>query len=100
MNLNQKLYYQMKDGRYMERYELETAFYITHGYYAFQSDKNYLRWLYSLLGKTIVKVVREYDMQVDELAKYRPILAMGLYRDRYGCSLREAREYVNRNITS
>ena len=45
-----------------------------------------------------MKVVREYDMQVEELAKSRPVLAVMLYRSRYSCSLAEARDYVNSHV--
>lgn len=38
-----------------------------------------------------------YDMQVDDLAKVRPVLAVRLYRERYHCSLREAHDYIHRN---
>ncbi len=94
----ENLYYQMKDGRYIQKRELEEAFYIQHGYYRHKNETEFLKWLYSLLGKTIMKVVREYDMQVEELAKSRPVLAVMLYRNRYNCSLVEAREYVNSHI--
>ena len=94
----ENLYYQMKDGRYIRKHELEEAFYIQHGYYRHKNETEFLKWLYSLLGKTITKVVREYDMQVKELAKSRPILAVMLYRSRYNCSLVEARDYVNSHI--
>lgn len=94
----ENLYYQMKDGRYIRKHELEEAFYIQHGYYRHKNETEFLKWLYSLLGKTIMKVVREYDMQVEELAKSRPVLAVMLYRSRYSCSLVEARDYVNSHV--
>lgn len=33
-------------------------------------------------------------MQVEKLAQCRPILAMKLYRERYGGTLADARDYV------
>lgn len=94
----ENLYYQMKDGRYIQKRELEEAFYIQHGYYRHKNETEFLKWLHSLLGKTIMKVVREYDMQVEELAKSRPVLSVMLYRSRYNCSLVEARDYVNSHV--
>lgn len=35
------------------------------------------------------------NKQVEKLAQSRPILAMKLYRDRYGCTLGYARDYVD-----
>lgn len=88
------LFYRLTDGRYVNKADVEMAFYVTHGYQRYKHEAEFLKWLYSLLGKSIVSVVHEYDMQVEELAKSRPVLAIKLYRDRYGCGLKEAREYV------
>lgn len=93
----QNIYYRMKDGNIICNGELEDAFYYTHGYRRSQNEPEFLRFLYNLLGTVIVEAIREYDMQVDDLAKVRPVLAVRLYRERYHCSLREAHDYIHRN---
>lgn len=91
------MFYRMKDGYIISSSELENSFYHTHGYRRFKHNSEYLRFLYDLLGTVIVEAVREYDMQVDDLAAVRPVLAVRLYQDRYHCSVREAFEYIHRN---
>lgn len=93
--MNDEIFYVLIDDHIVTRQEVDMAFYVTHGYYNTHShEQEFLKWLYSLLGKTIKQAISEYDMQVEKLAKYRPILAMKLYRERYGGTLAEARDYV------
>lgn len=90
-----EIYYVLFDNHIVTRQEVDMAFYVTHGYHnTHRHEQKFLKWLYSLLGKTVKQVIPEYDMQVGKLAQSRPILAVKLYRDRYGCTLGEAREYV------
>lgn len=37
----ENLYYQMKDGRYIQKRELEEAFYIQHGYIVIRTKLNF-----------------------------------------------------------
>ena len=93
--MNNEIYYVLVDDHIVTRHEVEMAFYVTHGYHnTHKHEQEFLKWLYSLLGKSIKQVIPEYDMQVEKLAQCRPILAMKLYRERYGGTLREVREYV------
>lgn len=93
--MNDEIFYVLMDDHIVTRHEVDMAFYVTHGYHnTYRHEQEFLKWLYSLLGKTIKQLIPEYDMQVEKLAQSRPILAVKLYRDRYGCTLREAREYV------
>ena len=95
--MNDEIFYVLVDDHIVTRNELDMAFYVTHGYHNTRKhEQEFLKWLYSLLGKTIKQVIPEYDMQVEKLAKYRPILAMKLYRERYGGTLAEARDYVEK----
>ncbi len=93
--MNKEIFYVLTDNHIVTRQEVELAFYVTHGYHNTRKhEQEFLKWLYSLLGKTIKQAIPEYNMQVETLAKSRPILAIKLYRDRYNCNLGEAREYV------
>lgn len=89
-----EIYYILSDGHIITRHELQNAYYVTHGYDYRRNEKDFLKWLYDLLGKTIMQVISEQDMEVEKLAKDRAILAMKLYRERHNCTLAEAREYV------
>lgn len=93
--MSKEIFYILMDDHIVTRQEVELAFYVTHGYYNTRNHEvEFLKWLYALLGKTIKQAIPEYNMQVEILAKSRPILAMRLYCDRYGCKLGDAREYV------
>jgi glycine/serine hydroxymethyltransferase len=94
-NMNNEIFYVLVDDHIVTRQEVEMAFYVTHGYHnTHKHEQEFLRWLYSLLGKTIKQAILEYDMQVEKLAQCRPILAMKLYRERYDGTLADARDYV------
>ena len=76
--MNDEIFYVLMDDHIVTRHEVDMAFYVTHGYHnTYRHEQEFLN-----------------DMQVEKLAQSRPILAVKLYRDRYGCTLREAREYV------
>ena len=93
--MNNEIFYVLNDDHIVTRQEVELAFYVTHGYHnTSKHEQEFLKWLYSLLGRTIKQAIPEYNMQVGKLAEYRPILAMKLYRERYGGTLADAREYV------
>ena len=93
--MNNEIFYVLMDDNIVTRHEVDMAFYVTHGYHnTHKHEREFLKWLYSLLGKTIMQAIPEYDMQVEKLAESRPILAMKLFSDRYGCTLGDAREYV------
>lgn len=97
--MSKEIFYVLMDDHIVTRQEVELAFYVTHGYYNTRNHEvEFLKWLYALLGKTIKQAIPEYNMQVEILAKSRPILAMRLYCDRYGCKLGEAREYVENMV--
>ena len=97
--MSKEIFYVLFDGHIVTRDEVELAFYVTHGYYNDRKhEEEFLKWLYSLLGKTIKQVIPEDNMSVETLAKSRKILAMKLYRDRNNCKLSEAREYVENLI--
>ena len=93
--MNNEIFYVIADNSIVTRNEIEMAFYVTHGYHhTTNNEKEFLEWLHSLLGKTIKEVIPESRIEVEKLAQSRPILAMQLYRERKGCRLRDAREYV------
>lgn len=93
--MDNEIFYILTDDHIVTRQEVEMAFYVTHGYHnTHKHEQEFLKWLHSLLGKTIRQAIPEQDMQVEKLAEYRPILAIKLYRERYGCTLAAARDYV------
>lgn len=92
------LYYKLRDGFWVRRYSIESAFEIAKGKTHYSHEREFLRWLHSLLGKSIIAVKRSDDPTlVDELlANDQKVLACAAYRDCHGCTLTEAKEAIDR----
>ena len=93
-----KLYYKKADGSWITQYEIETAFYLSTGIHRFSNEKTFLRWLYPLLGKTIICAKREDDPElVTELLKSKQkYSAIKVYKTINHCTLKEARDAIER----
>lgn len=90
------LYYKLKTDLWTRRYNLESAFEICTGKRYYGNEREFLRWLHPLLGKSIIAVKRSDDPTlVDELlANDQKVLAVAAYRDCHGCTLTEAKEAI------
>jgi hypothetical protein len=90
------LYYKLKTGLWTRRYNLESAFEICTGKRYYGNEREFLRWLHSLLGKSIIAAKRSDDPTlVDELlANGQNVLACAAYRDCRGCTLTEAKKAI------
>ena len=91
------LYYQLRNGNIVDEYDMQKAFVIaTGGIYHYNSNE-YSKWLYSLLGNSIVKAMRETEVDIMQFLKGNNIIAaVRLYRDTHNCTLREAKEAIDK----
>ena len=61
--MSKEIFYVLMDDHIVTRQEVELAFYVTHGYHnTHKHETEFLKWLYSLLGKTIKQAIPEYNM--------------------------------------
>ena len=90
------LYYQLRNGNIVSEYDVHKAFEIYTGETYYYSSNAYSKWLYSLLGKSIIKAMHETDIDIAQFLKGNNIVAaVRLYRDTHVCTLREAKEAVD-----
>ena len=91
------LYYQLRNGNIVDEFALHKAFEIATGEVFHYSSTAYSKWLYSLLGNSIVKVMRETEIDMMQFIKGNYIIgAVRLYREMHGCTLREAKEAIDK----
>ena len=88
------MYYYHRSGVIFTDNNLRTAYEVLFGYYPGRLDPEYLRWLYSMLGKNIVKAIRADQMDLKELAIKHKVRAVMEYYRRTKCTPKEAREYI------
>ena len=90
------LYYKLANGNWVDRYDIETAFYISTGAKYIADSKKFICWLFPLLGESILAVKKGDDPElITELLKSgQKIRAIKVYRDLHDCTLAEAREAV------
>ena len=90
------LYYKLANGNWVDRHDIETAFYISTGAKYIADSKKFICWLFPLLGESILAVKRGDDPElIEELLKSRQkIRAIKVYKDLHDCTLAEAREAV------
>lgn len=92
------VYYKNRDGKLLNSHDVERAFWVVTGNYRWQDEVGYLKFLYDLLGKTIVAVA---NPSVEGfIAKGESFAAIRLYRDQHGCSLTEAKQAVDDMIAA
>lgn len=94
------LYYKLANGNWVDRYDIERAFYISTGAKYTTDSKKFVRWLFSLLGESVLAVKRADDPKlVAELLKSgQKVMAMKVYKDIHNCTLKEARDTIERMI--
>ena len=91
------LYYQLRNGNIVSKYDIERAFEICTGETFHYDSVAYSRWLFSLLGNSIVKAMKETEVDMVQFLKGNNIIAaIRLYRDTHECTLREAKEAVDK----
>lgn len=90
------LYYQLRNGNIVSEYEVHKAYEIATGNTFHYDSSDFSRWLHSLLGKSIVKAMRETEVDIEHFLRgNNTIAAVRLYRDTHGCTLREAKDAVD-----
>jgi hypothetical protein len=101
-NNNEKLYLGI-DGKYYQRHELENAYFLVTGRKIWSEDKPmdnvkmFDVWVYDLMGISIKAIVNMNDVTYEEfLRANQKILAVRVYRDRNNCTLREAKEAIDK----
>ena len=90
------LYYKLANENWVDRYDIETAFYISTGAKYTTDSKKFICGLFPLLGESILAVKKGDDPElITELLKSRQkIKAIKVYKDLHDCTLAEAREAV------
>lgn len=90
-----KLYYTLRNGSLVTEYSVHKAFEIYTGKSYLEDSKGYSKWLHSLLGKSIVKVMKESELDVEQFVRSNNIItAVRAYRAKHGCTLIEAKEAI------
>ena len=90
------LYYKLANGNWVDRYDIETAFDISTGAKYPTDSKEFVRWLFPLLGESILAVKKADDPGlITELLKSRQkVRAIKVYKDLHNCTLAEAKEAI------
>ncbi len=66
------LYYKLANGNWVDRYDIETAFYISTEAKCTTDSKEFVRWFFPLLGESILAVKKGDDPElIEELLKSR-----------------------------
>jgi ribosomal protein L7/L12 len=90
------LYYKLRNGNIVDEYDIHKAFEICTGETYRYDSKAYSKWLYSMLGKSIIKAMTETEVDIAQFLKgNNTIAAVRLYRDTHGCTLREAKDAID-----
>lgn len=94
------MYYKLANGFWVDRDDIKQAFYISTGRKYSTDSKEFVRWLFPLLGKSIVSVKRSDDPElITELLNCgQKVFAMKVYKDIHDCTLKEARDAIERMI--
>ena len=92
-----ELYYKKADGNWITQYEIEIAFYLSTGIHRFSNEKKFLRWLYPLLGKTIICAKRADDPElvIELLKSKQKYSAIKVYKTINHCTLKEAQDAID-----
>lgn len=91
------LYYQLRNGKIVDEYDVHRAFEVCTGETYDYFSNAYSQWLYSMLGNSIVKAMRETEVDMIQLIKGNNfIAAVKLYRETHGCTLREAKDAIDK----
>ena len=91
------LYYQLRNGNIVDEYDVHKAFEICTGETYHYESIAYAKWLYSMLGNSIIKAMRETEVDIAQFIKGNNIIAaVRLYRDVHNCTLREAKDAIDK----
>ena len=90
------LYYTLRNGNIVSEYEVHKAFEICTGETYHYDSKAFSKWLYSLLGKSIVCAMTENTVDIKQFLKGNNVIAaVRLYRDAHNCTLCEAKDAID-----
>lgn len=94
------LYYKLANGNWVDRYDIERAFYISTGAKYTTDSKEFVRWLFPLLGESVLAVKRADDPKLfaELLKSGQKVMAMKVYKDIHNCTLKESRDTIERMI--
>ena len=92
------LYYKLANGNWVDRYDIEMAFYISTGAKYTTDSKEFVRWLFPLLGESIISVKNENapELITEFLKSRQKIRAMKVYKNIHDCTWAEARDAIER----
>ena len=97
---NEKLYLGT-NGKYYQRHELATAFFLATGcdisdFEDVNAGKRFDIWVHGLIGKSIERSVSIDEIAYEDFIKVgQKLLAVRTYRERNNSTLREAKEYID-----
>ena len=88
------LFYKTADGGYFTEDDLTKAFHICSGHSRADHDTAYFAWVENLIRGGVIFVTSSDYVRIEDLAKSNGVLATKLYREKTGCSLREAYDHI------
>jgi hypothetical protein len=103
MNHNEKLYLGT-NGKYYQRHEVECAYFLATGRDLYDINMTYDAkmfdiWVYDLMGISIKAIVDIDDVQYEDLLSVnQKILTVRIYRERNNCTLRAAKELIDKLV--
>lgn len=92
------IYYKLRNGIWIERWRVEEAFYIDHGYYPILGNETeFLVWLHGKLGKSIIASCNgNSPYLIDALIKAnQKMLAVKVLCRQWNFSLAKAKEIAD-----
>ena len=90
------LYYTLRNGNIVSEYDIHKAFEICTGETYHYDSSAYAKWLYSMLGKSIIKANTETEVDIEQFIKgNNTVAAVRLYREVHNCTLREAKDAID-----
>ena len=101
MENNKKLYLGV-DGKYYKEHELATAYFLATGDDVWVNEmgdatKKFDIWVHDLIGLSLKRIVNASEVSYEDfLRANQKILAVQVYRERNNCTLREAKEAIDK----
>ena len=105
MENNEKLYLGT-NGKYYQEHELHMAYFLATGNDILADEtgrytKQFEIWVYDLIGLSIKKVVNIDDVSYEDFLRAdQKLLAVREYRNRNHCTLRDAKEAIDKILES
>lgn len=100
--MNKNKLYLGTNGKYYQEYELATAYFLATGDDVWCDEDGYTTkkfdiWVHELLGLSIKKVMNMNDVSYEDfLRANQKIMAVRLYRERNNCTLRDAKDAIDK----